>query len=95
MNANSLNYFTIVNSIRFSVSHYLVDKSGLTGSFLKSRLGCVLISENTDQLTTLQDLIEYWKVCVGSFIKRCLRVEVIYFMPLFQILHGRFEPQPS
>ena len=90
-----LNYFTIVNSIQFSELHDLVNKSGLTGSFLKSKVGCVLISENTDQLTTLQDLIEYWKVCVGSFIKRCLRVEVIYLMPLFQILHGRFEPQPS
>ena len=36
-----LNYFTIVNSIWFSELHDLVTKSGLTGSFVKSRLLCI------------------------------------------------------
>ena len=35
-----LNYFTIVNLIPFSELHDLVNKSGLTSSFLKSRLEC-------------------------------------------------------
>ena len=38
----SLNYFAVVNSIRFSELHDLVNKSGLTGWFVKSRLGCTL-----------------------------------------------------
>ena len=35
-----LNYFTIVNLIPFSELHDLVNKSGLTSSFVKSRLEC-------------------------------------------------------
>ena len=35
------NHFTIVNSIRFSELHNLVNKSCLTGLFIKSRLGSI------------------------------------------------------
>ena len=35
-----LNYFTIVNLIRFGVLQYLLTKSSLTVLFVKSRLGC-------------------------------------------------------
>ena len=38
-----LDYFAIVNSIWFSELLYLVNKSGITGSFVKSRLGCTAI----------------------------------------------------
>ena len=38
-----LNYFTIVNSIQFSELHDLVNKTGQTASFIKSRLGCTYV----------------------------------------------------
>ena len=40
-----LNYFTIVNLIHFSELRNLVNRSGLTGSFIKSRLGCTVIAK--------------------------------------------------
>ena len=40
-----LNYSTIVNLIHFSELRNLVNRSGLTGSFIKSRLGCTVIAK--------------------------------------------------
>ena len=50
-----LNYFTIVNLIPFSELHDLVNKSGLTSSFVKSRLECTTmkVCACTKVLTTL------------------------------------------
>ena len=49
-----LNYFTIVNLIPFSELHDLVNKSGLTSSFIKSRLEFTMkVCACTKVLTTL------------------------------------------
>ena len=54
-----LNYFTIVNSIRFSELHNLVNKSCLTGLFIKSRLEYITFC-TFDILISLYNIIFFF-----------------------------------